>query len=99
MLQKHFFDAEAIRWGGEEFLLIYYDTKKEILLSEAERLRLIVEQNHYKCINKDIQFTLTTGTTLFNPKYESFIDALNRADRALYRGKESGRNCNFFLDS
>ncbi len=99
ILQKDFYDSEAIRWGGEEFLLLYRDVDKERLMAEAERLRSAIESNIYECVNQDIQFTLTTGVTLFYPKVESFIDALSRADRALYRGKESGRNRNFFLDS
>jgi diguanylate cyclase (GGDEF)-like protein len=88
-----------MRWGGEEFLLVYTTTDKKQLISEAERLRSIFEKNRYRCKDQTMNFTLTVGSTLYHPMEESFTVALARADRALYRGKQAGKNCVKYLES
>jgi len=78
------------RWGGEEFLVILEDTNKEELPYIAERLRFVVE-NTMMIEEKGISITITLGGAI-SRKHETFEVLLARADKALYRGKENGKN-------
>ena len=81
------------RIGGEEFVILLLETDKDKALFVAERVRLAI-QNTTKATNDDgksIHFTASIGllTVIVG---ETFQDALGRADSALYKAKESGRN-------
>ena len=81
------------RIGGEEFVILLLETDKDKALFVAERVRLAL-QNTTKATNDDgksIHFTASIGlvTVIVG---ETFQDALGRADSALYKAKESGRN-------
>lgn len=83
------------RWGGEEFLiLIMADTQKDIE-SVLERLRSKIEKLPiFHGNNMAFNITVTIGATICLPSqrfsYESFVD---KADKALYIGKNTGKNC------
>ncbi len=83
------------RWGGEEFLiLIMADTQKDIE-GVLERLRLKVEKLPIFYENKmSFNLTVTIGATICLPNqrfsYETLVD---KADKALYIGKNTGKNC------
>ena len=78
-----------IRWGGEEFLVIapYASLNNAYLLSE--KLRIQAELHYFSY--KGIQITLSSGIAelMENENETSFI---KRADNALYKAKNSGRN-------
>ncbi len=76
------------RWGGEEFLVIspYLDLHAAVKL--AEKLRLAVEAVQF---DADIRLTASIGVAAYHPG-ENVFDLVERADRALYRAKEMGRN-------
>ncbi len=80
-------DGDTIaRWGGEEFifLLPHVDAKRALFV--AEKLRVSIEQAE---IFGDV--TLSFGVSLFGEN-DSQEALLNRADTALYKAKENGRN-------
>jgi len=79
------------RWGGEEFLIILDNTNERELLYVGERLRFAVEKR-MMVEEKNIKITITIGGALPMNKDETFDMVLMRADKALYRGKETGRN-------
>ena len=76
------------RWGGEEFVLLTTDTGCEDALSVAERLRIDIQGNTFGTL-RDI--TVSMGVTEYK-KGENVDVMLNRADSALYRAKNEGRN-------
>lgn len=79
------------RWGGEEFLVLLPNADTATLNDLAERLRLAVEKSVFIYDSKRISISVTIGAaTLINE--DSFDSLVSRADRALYIGKESGRN-------
>ncbi len=78
------------RWGGEEFLIVLEDSNKDELIYIAERLRIAVEST-VMIQNKSIQITITLGGAV-SKEDETFEMVLARADKALYQGKENGRN-------
>jgi len=92
-LLKESLRAPAIvsRWGGEEFLILLSDIDIQDLKSTAERLRISIEESTLYCTDKSIHVTVTLGGTI-SQKDEDFNTLLIRADKALYQGKESGRN-------
>ena len=81
------------RIGGEEFVVLLPETDKDKALVMAERVRLAI-QDTVDAIADDggiIRFTVSIGLVAFIDG-ETFQDALSRADDALYKAKESGRN-------
>lgn len=79
------------RWGGEEFLVLLPNADSATLNDLAERLRSAIEKSVFTYEGKRISISVTIGAaTLINE--DSFDSFASRADRALYVGKESGRN-------
>lgn len=76
------------RWGGEEFLIISPSTNIEKVLLLAEDIRQTIEQHHFKTIDK-LRSSLGVATHI---EGDSVISLVDRADRALYKAKNSGRN-------
>jgi diguanylate cyclase (GGDEF)-like protein len=75
------------RWGGEEFVVVLPDTQVDNAKDFAERLRAHVEQNTIVGVNVSVSIGVTQLTAHDN------IDALLfRADQALYKAKNKGRN-------
>ncbi|GAA6173434.1 ABC transporter substrate-binding protein [Colwellia sp. KU-HH00111] len=81
------------RWGGEEFLIICPETSIEEAISAANKFRTIIAQHDFPEVgNKTASFGVTTGIPS-----DSVADILRRADKALYRAKDQGRNRVEFL--
>ncbi len=79
------------RYGGEEFLLILPGTSFTHARARADELRQAVQAMRILDGDKPIQITISLGVASgFPSDYESLIRA---ADAALYRAKDSGRNC------
>lgn len=83
------FDIIA-RYGGEEFMLVLCGTNGVEAMTFAERVREIAESIRFENM-KDFYITISIGVAEYKPQ-ESFQNTINRADKALYRAKESGRN-------
>ncbi len=79
------------RYGGEEFVLLLPHTNGEAARKAAERLRKTLEATD---MGVPITVTATFGVSWFNPEDpDTTIDqVLLRADKALYRGKDLGKN-------
>ncbi len=79
------------RYGGEEFVLLL----NGIHLADAETLMNNVRQKIEKCPfhfkEKQVQITMSFGLTEFGPQDLPEM-AFERADKALYRAKQGGRN-------
>jgi diguanylate cyclase (GGDEF)-like protein/PAS domain S-box-containing protein len=76
------------RWGGEEFLILIESTTLENAAKMAEKLRKVIMEHEFPEVKT---VTCSFGVASYHPDEtgESFI---GRADSALYRAKESGRN-------
>lgn len=79
------------RYGGEEFMLLLNNTSREGTLQLADRIRQIIEETPCICHVKSISITVSMGISGFtdNNSRDSFFE---RADKALYQAKETGRN-------
>jgi diguanylate cyclase (GGDEF)-like protein len=79
------------RWGGEEFLILLPDTDAAGAAAAAERMRQAAEASAVPHAAGDIHYTISFGATQLRAD-ESLSDAVERADRAMYRSKSEGRN-------
>lgn len=84
-------DAFA-RFGGEEFILLLPETNEANALQVANRLCRLVADHVVEYKGTKIQVTISVGVTNSNPIVDTLDDLLNRADRALYQAKRSGKN-------
>jgi len=84
-------NSTVARWGGDEYLIILHRTDPETLKRFARDLHHSIAKQNFWCNNTSLHVTLTVGATLFQ-KNETFESMLHRADKALYRGKELGKN-------
>lgn len=79
------------RNGGEEFVILTQVREAQELLQIAERIRLAIAELPMEFESGEVQQTASFGCTLLAPD-EAPQSALKRADQALYRAKEGGRN-------
>ncbi len=80
------------RYGGEEFALIILKSTAREAKKIAERLRKKVEQTTVKTDTADINVTLSLGIASYPEDARTREDLIERADQALYRAKQEGRN-------
>lgn len=78
------------RWGGEEFIIISESKSVNTLYNFAEKLREITEKQTFGA-DSEVSITVSIGITMAY-KGDAFDEAFKRADKALYKAKESGRN-------
>ncbi|MDW7551085.1 GGDEF domain-containing protein [Pseudoalteromonas peptidolytica] len=90
-IQSHMLPADiAVRWGGEEFLIVLAPCSGDEAMRRIEQLRQATENIKFE--NNIIKITMSFGITNWDHS-ESFEQAIHHADAALYRSKELGRNC------
>ena len=82
----------ACRYGGEEFALILPETNQGEAYELLDRLRQIVEEKIFNKQMKPIKATISVGVAQLDMSDKAPLDFCERADKALYKAKESGRN-------
>ncbi|PJZ45997.1 sensor domain-containing diguanylate cyclase [Leptospira brenneri] len=89
--QRHHIPA---RYGGEEFCLVMPAATEEEAMLKGEEIRKAVESMVVKNPNDgtDLKVTLSVGVSSFRITDRSNKDLIERADKALYQAKHSGRN-------
>ena len=81
------------RYGGEEFLILLPDTPLVGARRVAETLRRELSDHPVHWNEEEISVTASFGLTAITPGEVEPNAIIGRADRALYKAKESGRNC------
>ncbi len=81
---------ELARWGGDEFVAILPDTDKAGALRAAERLRAAVAAAPVEAAGASLPVTISVGWAHWAG--DTPDDLLARADRALYKAKDAGRD-------
>lgn len=79
------------RFGGEEFVLLMPATAPMVGAKLLETLRASIEACPFHFKGERVTITISMGLTAFRPGEHSDL-VLKRADEALYRAKNSGRN-------
>lgn len=80
------------RMGGEEFALLIPDADAQEALQIAERLRMAVAAQSVQVGGKLVPITVSIGIAEMEHQGEGVDGIINRADKALYSSKNSGRN-------
>ena len=79
------------RYGGEEFLTLLPETDLEGAAVVAERFRKQIEKMTVRYADFTIKITITLGVAKFDDRLGA-DRSIQMADKALYQGKEGGRN-------
>lgn len=87
-LQK---DDLAIRFGGEEFLMIIQTSDYSYVHSKISQMQQSLLNRRFEWLNYDRNITFTAGISL-RQQNEDIEDTIERADIALYHGKNKGKN-------
>lgn len=84
----------AGRYGGDEFLLVFPNTKIDRAKTIAERVRKLVFGRKY-LVDKNIKINVSISIGLYELEegVDDFMTGVKRADIALYRAKNLTRNC------
>lgn len=96
IMEKTFRASDTVaRIGGEEFVCMLPNTELDEAVATGERLRKTIEQTPVRIVDDeggtDISITISLGITRA-VQTEDLNHLINRADRALFQAKESGRN-------
>ncbi len=92
ILNKSVRDHDLVgRYGGEEFVAIIHFNLNRELLQFLKRIKTIVTENSFLYKDKKIKVTFSAGVAI-RSNYNTYENALQKADVLLYQAKENGRN-------
>ena len=81
----------AARWGGEEFIVLLPETRKNEALKVAHRILNVIAGYSFPQITR--QMTVSIGlASIPDPSIDNAEKLINAADVALYEAKQNGRN-------
>lgn len=80
------------RYGGEEFCVVLTQTDKEPAKIVAERIRRAIETMDIKAYDESLRVTISIGIAQFPLDADAPWQLIDKADKALYKAKQSGRN-------
>jgi diguanylate cyclase (GGDEF)-like protein len=86
--QKLTDDDHLYRFGGEEFVVISHQRNQENASILAEELRETIDEHTF---DQNLHVTISLGIAEYKPD-ETGFEWLGRADRAMYKAKDAGRN-------
>ena len=79
------------RWGGDEFLIMLLETELNNCEIVAEKIRLRVVNSPFIYQDFEIPVTITLGISICD-RESGVGNSLRKADLALYKGKQEGKN-------
>lgn len=83
-------DDIILRFGGEEFIVVFPHTKKADAKKVLDRIRINTSK---VIVDNKVNFTFSAGVTSYNGVDNIEIDDLiSKADKLLYKAKNSGKN-------
>ena len=92
-LARHVRDTDFVaRYGGEEFVMLLVGTGAEEARVVADKIRVELAALGFHFHDSPVAVTASCGITEFSGTDTPDI-IFDRADRALYKAKQAGRNC------
>ncbi len=79
------------RFGGEEFVMLLPETELDAAMKVVEKIRASIENCEFHFKNKPVPITASCGVSQFR-EGDGPEKVFQRADKALYRAKQEGRN-------
>ena len=94
LLVKHTRKSDIVaRIGGEEFVVLLPNTGLKESVNIASKIRKFVEDEKIKIDDENsLKYTISLGVDEVLEEDENIEYALSRADKALYKAKDSGKN-------
>lgn len=80
----------VFRYGGDEFVVLLDNTDECRARLVGERIRMFIENTENNPAQRELQVTIGTATLLPHDNKDSLFA---RADNALYKAKDDGKNC------
>jgi len=80
-----------IRYGGEEFLAVLRQATLPVSLKVAERIRHAVQSLPVQVNGHSLEITVSIGITTPETS-DTILSIIGRADNAVYKAKQNGRN-------
>ena len=89
---KHLRASDVIgRWGGETFIAIFANTRKEGVYQAAEKFRKLIEKSSLATAKGTVKSTLSVGVTQALAE-DTFHSLIQRAEKLLIQSKKEGKN-------
>ncbi|MGG7162521.1 tetratricopeptide repeat-containing diguanylate cyclase [Clostridium ihumii] len=85
----------CVRYGGEEFCIILKETSKEVALERSKRLRNSIKRKRIAHRHSKVTNIITVSIGVYTKeqdKKENLKNIVDKADKALYIAKETGRD-------
>ncbi len=82
----------AGRFGGEEFSVVMPNTDIQGAGMVAEKIRKTIEENGVEFNNSTVNVTVSLGVSTIDRKNDTLENLVRKADEALYKAKDTGRN-------
>lgn len=83
---------QLIRWGGDEFVGILPDLRQELIIEFGEKVLESISSLEIPVGNETIRTSISIGFSYFKETDNDYSYVLKRADEALYKSKEQGKN-------
>lgn len=80
------------RYGGEEFVLLLSGSPEKTAVEVGERIRQTIESHEFVFDGKKIAVTVSIGVATRKASETEWTQIYERADKALYHSKQTGRN-------
>jgi len=80
------------RFGGDEFIMLLPETNRRGAQDMSERIRKSVESSRFDIRGGDINVTVSLGISSYPEDGGNLEAILDKADKAMYRAKQRGRN-------
>ena len=93
-VEKNLRDSDVLaRYGGEEFIVLLPKTDMIGAAILSEKIRLYVQEMAYEILDTTIvDITVSIGVSEYIAEDKELKSMIQRADEALYKAKEAGRN-------
>ncbi len=86
-----------VRYGGEEFVIIFPAMDKAAAYKAAERIRIAVNKYIFYWEGESFSVSLSIGGAAFPKDAQNYSDLLQKADKKLLEAKETGKNKTIFV--
>ena len=80
------------RYGGDEFVVLLPETTADKALEAGNRIRVAIRNSSFDVEGKKVQSSVSIGIASFPDDAVDVNELLEKADKSLYKSKQSGRN-------
>lgn len=84
--------GDVCRWGGEEFVMLFYGRLKSDIYGLAKKLIESVADREFIYSDNRVSITITLGIC-DSTEFDGVDEILTQADKRMYLGKHRGKNC------